>query len=37
MIIVKEEIAAYFEGQKPLPEVLSLIENRVQTFVDERG
>ena len=37
MIIVKEEMPAYFEGQKTLEEVVSVMENRTQTFMDERG
>ena len=37
MIIVKEEIPAYFSGQKSLDEVIPIINNRVSTFVNERG
>ena len=37
MIIVKEEIPAYFSGQKSLDEVIPIINNRVATFVNERG
>lgn len=37
MVIVKEEMPAYFSGQKTLDEVIALMENRVQTFMDERG
>ena len=37
MLIVREEIQAYFAGQKTLDEVLEIINNRVATFVNERG
>ncbi len=37
MLIVREEIQAYFAGQKTLEEVLEIINNRVATFVNERG
>ena len=37
LIIVREEIQAYFAGQKTLDEVLEIINNRVATFVNERG
>ncbi|MBO4637262.1 MAG: hypothetical protein J5685_08980 [Clostridiales bacterium] len=37
MLIVREEIQAYFAGQKTLDEVISLIGNRVATFENERG
>ncbi len=33
--IVNEEAASYFEGQKSAQEVASLIQNRVQLYVDE--
>ncbi|MCR5528227.1 MAG: extracellular solute-binding protein [Saccharofermentans sp.] len=36
-VIVREEMPAYFSGQKTLDEVISIIENRVQTYLDERG
>jgi hypothetical protein len=36
-VIVREEMPAYFCGQKTLDEVTSIIENRVQTFLNERG
>lgn len=35
--IIREEMPAYFSGQKTLDDVISTIENRVQTFLDERG
>ena len=37
MLIVREEIQAYFAGQKSLDDVLDLITNRVDLFVSERG
>ena len=37
MLIVREEIQAYFAGQKSLDEVLDTITNRVDLFVSERG
>ena len=36
-IIIREEIPAYFFHQKTIDEVIPVIENRVQTFLDERG
>lgn len=36
-IIIREEIPAYFVHQKNLEEVIPVIENRVQTMLDERG
>lgn len=33
--IIKEEVAAYFEGQKSAEEVAEIIQNRVQIYVDE--
>ena len=36
-IIIREEMPAYFFGQKTLDEVIPILENRVQTFLDERG
>ena len=35
--IVREEMPSYFCGQKTLDEVISIIEDRTQTFLDERG
>ena len=37
MIIVKEEMPAYFTGQKELDDVIGLINNRVSTFINERS
>ena len=34
--IIREEMPAYFAGQKTLDDVISVIEDRVQTFLDER-
>ena len=34
--IIREEMPAYFSGQKTLDEVISVMEDRVQTFLDER-
>ena len=34
--IVREEMPAYFSGQKTLDDVISVMEDRVQTFLDER-
>lgn len=36
-IIVREEIQAYFAGQKSIDDVMRIIQNRVDTFVNERG
>lgn len=36
-IIVYEEIQPYFEGQKSLSEVINIINNRVTTYINERG
>ena len=36
-VIIREEMPAYFSGQKTLDEVLILINDRTQTFLDERG
>lgn len=33
--IIREEAQAYFEGQKPFEDVAGLIQNRVQTYVNE--
>ena len=35
--IVVEEMGAYFSGQKDIEDVISVMEDRVQTFLDERG
>lgn len=35
--IVREEMPAYFEGQKSLDDVITILNDRVQTFVSERG
>ena len=35
--ILKEEMPAYFEGQKSIEDVIPIIEDRVQTFLNERG
>lgn len=37
MIIIKEEMPAYFIGQKDLDEVIVIINDRVTTFINERG
>ena len=37
MVIVKEEIPAYFTGQKTIDEVISILNDRVTTFMNERG
>lgn len=37
MVIVKEEIPAYFAGQKTIDEVISILNDRVTTFMNERG
>ncbi len=37
MKVVREEIQAYFAEDKTLDEVIELINNRAQTFYDERG
>ena len=34
--IIREEMPAYFSGQKTLDDVISIMEYRVQTFLDER-
>lgn len=36
MVIIDEEIQAYFAGQKSIDEVTSIIQSRAQTVVDER-
>jgi ABC-type glycerol-3-phosphate transport system substrate-binding protein len=35
-MIIREEIPAYFFGQKTIDEVIPVLEDRVQTFLDER-
>ena len=37
MIIMREEIQAYLAGDKTLDEVIDIIDNRAQTYIDERG
>ena len=37
MLIVSEEAPGYFTGQKSLPDVVSIIQNRCSTIVNERG
>ena len=37
IMILKEEMAPYFKDQKSIDDVLSVVENRVQTFLNERG
>ena len=37
MVIMNEEMPAYFEGQKSLDEVRAIIENRVNLMLAERG
>lgn len=36
-IIIREEIQPYFAGQKSIEECMEIIQDRVDTFVDERG
>ena len=36
-MIVREEMPAYFEGQKSLDEVITIIQDRAQTVVSERS
>ena len=36
-MILNEEMPAYFTGQKTLDEVISVINNRVNTYLSERG
>ena len=36
-MIVKEEIPAYFAGQKSLDEVIKIINDRAKTYLNERG
>lgn len=35
MVIINEEIQAYFAGQKSIDDVIDIIQNRAQTVVDE--
>lgn len=35
MNIINEEVAPYFDGQKSVQEVADIIQNRIQTYVDE--
>lgn len=35
--ILREELGAYFAGQKPIEDVISIINNRAQTVINERG
>ncbi|MCQ2515836.1 MAG: extracellular solute-binding protein [Saccharofermentans sp.] len=35
--IIREEIPAYFEGQKTLEQIIEVLENRIHTMVNERG
>lgn len=35
--IVREEIPAYFEGHKDIDSIISVLNNRVQTMLNERG
>ena len=37
LVIMNEEMPAYFEGQKSLDEVCAIIENRVNLMLSERG
>ena len=37
MIIMREEIQAYFAGDKSLDEVIEIINNRARTYYGERG
>ena len=37
MSIIREEMPAYFSGQKTLDDVIVIMEDRVQTFINERG
>ena len=37
MSIVREEMPAYFEGQKTIDEVIEILQNRVNTYTNERG
>jgi len=35
--IIREEIPAFFEGDKTLDQIIVILENRVRTLLDERG
>lgn len=35
--IIREEIPAFFEGDKTLDQIIEVLQNRVQTLLDERG
>lgn len=35
--ILREEIPAYFSGQKTIDEVINIIQDKVQTYINERG
>ena len=35
--ILREEMPAYFAGQKDLDQVIKVIDNRCQTYLSERG
>ena len=37
LIIIYEEMPAYFAGQKSFDEVTKLINNRATTYLNERG
>ena len=36
MAIIREEAAAYFNGQKTLDEVIGVIENRASLYMGEK-
>ena len=36
-VIITEEIPAYFSGQKNIDQVVDILENRVNTVLNERG
>ena len=36
-VIVREEMQAYFAGQKDLDSVIDTMTNRVSTYLNERG
>ena len=36
-IIIREEIQAYFCGDKTIDEVMGIIQNRVDLYLNERG
>jgi len=35
MLIIEEEVAPYFEGQKSVQEVATIIQSRAQVYVNE--